>query len=49
MADIELKKDFYQQKRDAQDRYYEAIQSQKTKKIPYNLLLGKLKQKHSLK
>jgi hypothetical protein len=44
-----LKKDFYQQKRDAEDRHIEAVESQKIKKISYNALLGKLKKKQSLR
>lgn len=48
-ADLELKKDLYMHKMDAEERYYEAIEKQNVKKIPYNLLLGKLKQKNSLK
>ncbi len=42
---IELKKDFYIQKRDAEDRYYEAIDQQNSKKLPYAVLLGKNKKK----
>lgn len=49
MQDLELKKDFYQQKRDAEDRYEEAMENQKIKKIPYSVLLGKFKQKESLR
>lgn len=48
-TDLELKKDLYVQKRDSTERYEDAIQSQKIKKIPYELLLGKLKQKQTLK
>jgi hypothetical protein len=44
-----LKKSFYLQKRDAEDRYEEAIEQQKNKKIPYNVLLGKNKTKQGLK
>ena len=44
-----MKKDFYQQKRDAEDRYEDAIESQKVKKMSYDLLLGKFKHKNSLK
>ena len=47
--DLELKKDFYQEKRDAEDRYDEAMDNQKIKKIPYSSLLGKLNQKQSLR
>ena len=47
--DIQLKKDFYMQKRDAEDRYYQAIQQQKNKKIPYSILLGKNKKKQNLR
>ena len=48
-TDLELKKDLYVQKRDSTERYEDAIQSQKIKKIPYELLLGKLKHKQTLK
>lgn len=44
-----MKKDFYQQKRDAKERYEDAIENQKTKKMSYELLLGKLKHKNNLK
>lgn len=49
MNDLELKKDFYQQKRDAEDLYYDAIEAQKSKKISYTDLLGKMKADQSLK
>jgi hypothetical protein len=38
---MELKKDFYQQKRMAEDRYYDAFEHQKDKHQPYVVLMGK--------
>jgi hypothetical protein len=37
------------QKRDAEDRYYGAIDQQNSKKMPYSILLGKNKKKEELK
>lgn len=37
------------QKRDVQDRYFDAIDQQNNKKIPYSILLGKNKKKEELK
>ncbi len=37
------------QKRDAQGRYYDAIDQQNSKKVPYSILLGKNKKKEELR
>jgi hypothetical protein len=37
------------QKRDAEDRYYDAIEQQKVKKIPYAALFGINKKKEGLR
>ena len=44
-----MKKDFYQEKTEAEDRYLEAMAAQKVKKVPYSVLLGKINKNQSLK
>jgi hypothetical protein len=45
LESIPIKKSFYLQKQDAEDRYYDTIDQQNTKKVPYSVLLGKNKKK----
>lgn len=42
MTDLELKKEFYNQKRNADDNYFEAIDHQKDKHKSYALLMNKV-------
>lgn len=49
MEDIELKKEFYMQKKNADDIYFAAIDHQKEKHKPYKLLIGNSPKKEALK
>jgi hypothetical protein len=49
IADIELKKEFYLQKRNAEEGYFEATDHQKDKHKPYPVLMNKAQRKEPLR
>lgn len=49
VSDIELKKDFYIQKRNAEEREFDATDHQKDKHKPYHVLMGKLQKNQQLR